>query len=105
LRHHLRDLERRVELAIVYQPFGRPLEPRGEARRDRKAIRMVLQREMILVGIGDTERLSCRSRDEAHFGGQNGGQGGGDGTLAATVDPQYANVEGHASTPLPARDL
>jgi hypothetical protein len=37
---------------------------------------MELRREMILIGIGDPERLSRRSRDEAQLSGQDGGQGG-----------------------------
>src|SRR5215212_6519509 len=66
---------------------------------------MELRREMILIRIRDAERLSRRPRNEAHLGGQDGGQRGGDGALAAPVDPQNANVEGHASAPLPARNL
>src|SRR5215204_294314 len=73
LRDHLRDLERRVKAAAIYQPFGLPLEPRGEARGDRQAVRVELRREMILIGIGDPERLSRRSRDEAQLSGQDGG--------------------------------
>jgi hypothetical protein len=73
LRDHLRDLERRVKAAAIYQPFGLPLEPRGEARGDRQAVRVELRREMILIGVGDPERLSRRSRDEAQLSGQDGG--------------------------------
>src|SRR5215217_6736755 len=72
LRDHLRDLERRVKPASIYQSFGRPLESRAETRGDWQAVWMELRREMIFIGIGDAESLSRRSRDDVHLGGQDG---------------------------------
>src|SRR5919107_1431664 len=104
LEHQLRELGHRVETAVVHQPLGRLLEPGGEAGGEGHAVGVEPGSEVVLLGADDAELLPDGPREEAHLSGQNARQGGGDRALPAAVYPEDADVEGHALTPLSARN-